>query len=206
MPYVSKIYVNYTDCDSGLKFELPALLTEQGLVISHLRYLAWFNSKSASWKERSVFSLKLLIQYIHSKPGYRKATELLKSFTVTLVAGTINYEELNDPLGLFWKSRPIRDANSILFHITHYTDFLALQDGYSTSRINPFRKATSYEERLNWCAYYHKQQNVFLNHLTRYDEAKSQANKVRMIGHFPDSKIDNEKATRFPEAHIERLI
>jgi site-specific recombinase XerD len=206
MPYVRKVSTTYTDCDSGLRFELPALLTEQGLVISHLRYLAWFNVKSASWKERAVFSLKLLIQYVHSAPNYKKSTELLKSFTQALNTGTIDYHACNDPLGLFWKPRTIRDTNNILFHITHYTDFLALQDGYSTSRINPFRKATNYEERLNWCAYYHKQQNVFLNHLSHYSQAKDQASKVRMITQLPNTKIENEKAMKFPDEHIERLL
>lgn len=208
MPFVKKISVNYVDCDSGLRFELPGLFTEQGLIISHLRYLAWFNTKSESWKERAVFALKLLIEYIHAVPNsdYDKATQLLKSFTETLLTGTIDYKTLNDPLDLYWKPRKVRDANNILFHITHYTDFLALQDGYASSRVNPFRKATSYEERLNWCAYYHKQQNVFLNHLSSYDKAKSKAQKVRLIGKFPESKIENEKVVRFPEDQIERLI
>lgn len=206
MSFVKKINVNYTDCESGLRFELPGLFTDQGLIVSHLRYLAWFHTKSESWKERSVFSLKLLIQYIHAVPNYDKVTDLLKSFTERLITGTINYKELDDPLGLYWKPRKVRDANNILFHITHYTDFLALQEGYPSSRINPFRKASSYEERLNWCAYYHKQQNVFLNHLTSYEKAKSQANQVRLVGRFQDSKVDNEKVSRFPEDQIERLI
>jgi hypothetical protein len=206
MPFIKKLHVNYTDCDSGLTFELPGLFTEDGLIVSHLRYLAWFNGKSESWKERSVFSLKLLIEYIHVVPNQDRVTELLKSFTVTLITGSINYKDLNDPLGLYWKPRNVRDANNILFHITHYTDFLALQNGYASSRINPFRKATSYEERLNWCAYYHKQQNVFMNHLTNYERAKAQTRQVRLVGKFPDSKIENEKVTRFPDEHIERLI
>ena len=206
MPYVKKINVNYTESESGLRFELPGLFTEQGLIISHLRYLAWFNSKSESWKERSVFSLRLLIQYIHAVPKYEKVTELLKSFTVALQTGTINYQDISDPLDLYWKPRDLKDVNNILFHITHYTDFLALQDGYSSSRINPFRKASGYEERLNWCAYYHKQKNVFLSHLNDKQKAQDQANKVRLIQQYQTSKVDNEKVVRFPEEHIERLI
>ncbi|MBE0470715.1 MAG: site-specific integrase [Methyloprofundus sp.] len=206
MAFVKKINVNYVDLDSGLRFGLPALFTDQGLIISHLRYLAWFNQKSESWKERSVFSLKLLIEYIHAVPNYDKATELLKSFTESLVTGTIDYDTLNDPLGLFWRPRKTSNANNILFHLTHYTDFLALQEGYTSSRVNPFRKATSYEERLNWCAYYQKQQNVFLNHLTPKSYIRSQVQKVRLISGFANNKVDNEKVTRFPEEHVERLI
>ena len=101
MAFVKKIHVNYTDCDSGLSFELPAAFTEMGLIVSHLRYLAWFNTKSESWKERSVFSLKLLIEYIYVVPSYEKTTELLKSFTETLIIGTTNYELFNDPLDLY---------------------------------------------------------------------------------------------------------
>jgi len=206
MPFVKKIHVNYKDSESGQIFNLPGLFTEKGLIVSHLRYLAWFNAKSESWKERSVFSLKLLIEYITAVPNYEKVTELLKSFTEALIAGTIDYSRIDDPLDLYWKPRKNRDANNILFHITHYTDFLALQDGYSSSRFNPFRKASSYEERLNWCAYYHKQSNVFLNHLTSIQKAKHEAQRVRIIGNFSENKFDNEKVIRFPEDQVERLI
>ena len=67
---------------------------------------------------------------------------------------------ITDALDLYWRQRTVRDTNNLLFHITHYTDFLMLQDEHSTIRVNPFRKATSYEERLNWCAYYHKNYGV----------------------------------------------
>ena len=47
---------------------------------------------------------------------------------------------------------------------------------------------------------------MFLNHLTSYGKSVSHANRVRLIGKFPDSKIENEKVTRFPDEHVERLI
>ena len=206
MAYVKKILVNYTDCVSGLRFELPALLTDQGVIISHLRYLSWFNSKSQSWKERSVFSLRLLIEYIHARPNFEKVTELLKSFSVNLVTGTINYDKLNDESNLYWKPRKIQDVNNIIFHITSYTDFLSIQDGYEGSRVNPWKKASGYEERLNWCAYYQKQKNVFLNYLSDTGKAKHFNKMVRLVGNLTDLKVENDNVVRFPENHIERLI
>jgi site-specific recombinase XerD len=206
MAYTTKIYVNYSDNESKQDFNLPALYTDKGLVISHLRYLAWFNNKSESWRERSIFSLKLLLDYINALPDISSATQALKSFTTALVAGTIDYKSLDDETELFWEPRKIRDANNILFHITHYTDFLALQDNYSSSRVNPFRDASSYEERLNWCAYYHKQANVFLNHLSNHNSARERSQKIRLIGAMPDSKVDTEKAIRFPENYFDKLI
>lgn len=203
MAYVKKIYVNYTDCTTRTCLILPCLISEKGIIISHLRYLAWFNFKSASWKERSCFALKLLLKYINSIPEIDSATKVLKSFTEALITGTIDPTNNTDPLNLYWRPRTVRDTNNLLFHITHYTDFLVLQDQYSSNRVNPFRKATSYEERLNWCAYYHKQANVFLNHLSKREPTQQQ---VRMVGAFKESMHDTEYATRFPEDQIERLL
>ncbi|HHX4906376.1 TPA: gamma-mobile-trio recombinase GmtY [Acinetobacter baumannii] len=203
MAYVKKIYVNYKDCSTQTTLVLPCILTEKGIIISHLRYLAWFNSKSEAWKERSCYALKLLLKYINATPNLDSATKVLKAFTEALITGTINSSNNTDPLELYWRPRSVRDTNNLLFHITHYTDFLALQDDHVTNRVNPFRKATGYEERLNWCAYYHKQANVFLNHLTKKDISPQQ---VRVVGSFREDLIDFEYAVRFPEQHLERLL
>jgi len=203
MAYVKKIYVNYRDCTSHSSLTLPCIFTEKGIIISHLRYLAWFNSKSAAWKERSCYALQLLLKYINSVPNIESATKLLKAFTEALITGTIDYSNGKDPLELYWRPRSVRDTNNLLFHITHYTDFLTLQDEHSSIRVNPFRKATCYEERLNWCAYYHKQANVFLNHLTSNQLTQDQ---VRLVDSFKESLFDFEYAVRFPEDQIERLL
>ncbi|MDM1735350.1 site-specific integrase [Acinetobacter towneri] len=203
MAYVKKIYVNYKDCSTQTTLVLPCILTEKGIIISHLRYLAWFNSKSEAWKERSCYALKLLLKYINATPNLDSATKVLKAFTEALITGTIHSPNNTDPLELYWRPRTVRDTNNLLFHITHYTDFLALQDEHATNRVNSFRKATSYEERLNWCAYYHKQANVFLNHLTKKDLSLQ---KVRLVGSYREDLIDFEYAVRFPEDQIERLL
>ncbi len=203
MAYVKKIYVNYKDWSTQTTLVLPCILTEKGIIISHLRYLAWFNSKSEAWKERSCYALKLLLKYINATPNLDSATKVLKAFTEALITGTIHSPNNTDPLELYWRPRTVRDTNNLLFHITHYTDFLALQDEHATNRVNPFRKATSYEERLNWCAYYHKQANVFLNHLTKKDLSLQ---KVRLVGSYREDLIDYEYAVRFPENQIERLL
>lgn len=201
-----KLSVNYTDTASGNRYQLPAVYTQSGILISHLRYLAWYSEKSDSWREKSIFAVRLLIDYMEAVPTFRKATVLLKSFTEALVTGTIDYQSCDDPLGLFWKPRDLTIANNILFHITHYTDFLAVQDGYEHSRINPFRRATSWEERMNWCAYYHKQAGVFLNHLSSYSEAQKAATRKRLIYTPIQLMISNDKAERFPEDKIDSLI
>ncbi|NNG81336.1 gamma-mobile-trio recombinase GmtY [Acinetobacter sp. ANC 5378] len=206
MAFIKKIYVNYKDCSNNSSFTLPAILTDKGIVISHVRYLAWNNSKSESWKERSCFALCLLLKYIQAVPDINNATQVLKSFTEALVTGTIDLATFTDPLNLYWRAREVKDANNLLFHITNYTDFLSAQDGHLSNRVNPFRKATSYEERLNWCAYYHKQANVFLNHLSNTSAVSKQLSSTRTVQPHMAPKIENEYAVRFPEEHLDRLL
>lgn len=206
MAYVHRVNVKYYEQGTHNSIVLPALYCESGIITSHLRYLANYHQKSGSWKERSIFSLKLLITYINAVPSFNKATDLLRSFTKSLATGTINYEDFIDPLGLYWKSRSVNDVNNILFHITHYTDFLALQDGYESSRINPFRKATKHEERLNWCAYYNKQANVFLNHLNKRSDACFENERIREINGYAVPKIEQENVIKFPEEHLNELL
>lgn len=206
MQHTLKLAVSYSDTASGNQYQLPAVYTRSGILISHLRYLAWYSEKSDSWKEKSIFAVRLLIDYIESAPGFSKTTALLKNFTEALVTGTIDYQSSNCPLGIFWKPRDLTVANNILFHITHYTDFIAQQDGYDHGRTNPFRAASGWEERMNWCAYYHKQANVFLNHLSSYSDAQKAAARKRLVYTPIQLMISNDKAERFPENKIERLI
>lgn len=206
MPFAHKVQVRYVDVASGNVYLLPAVYTESGVIASHLRYLAWFSYKSESWKERSVFSLRLLISYINSLSGKIIAIDLLKSFTRSLVTGTIDYESCNDPMGLFWPPRSTFDVNNILFHITHYTDYLARQPEYETARINPFVKATGYEERLNWCAYYNRNANVFLNHLKKRADAYLEVGRTRAVAGYRDPKIDNDKVVKFPDDMVYVLL
>lgn len=101
MAYVKKIYVNYKDWSTQTTLVLPCILTEKGIIISHLRYLAWFNSKSEAWKERSCYALKLLLKYINATPNLDSATKVLKAFTEALITGTIHSPNNTDPLELY---------------------------------------------------------------------------------------------------------
>ena len=87
-----KLAVSYIDAASGNKHDLPAIYTRSGILISHLRYLAWYSDKSSSWKEKSIFAVRLLIDYIEAASSIKKTVVLLKKFSEVLVTGTINYE------------------------------------------------------------------------------------------------------------------
>jgi len=163
--------------------------------------------QSQSWKEKSIFSLRLLIEYINAHTKcFDQPVTLLQSFTDCLTTGTFDYEVCYDPSGLYWRPRSIPDANSILAHITHYTDALALQKGYDENQFNPFRDATKIEEHLNWCAYYQKQKHVFLNHLSNQNKAHYYNSKQRSVSQLKTPTISDEKIYRFPEEHFNDLL
>ena len=207
MSYVVKIKARYTTNIYRKTFRLPALLTENGLLISHLRFLAENSNKSQSWIERNTYSVMLLVKYINANGNkFVAGSDLLRSFVIALTFGTIDRDTLEDNSGLYWSPRKARDANIILYHITSYTDFLSEKSGHKENRINPFRKATSIEERLNYCAHIHRQDRSFLKHLSQQNKEKYNLNLVRKIRAHRPPMYRLEDFFRFPASKISKLL
>ncbi|WP_083920979.1 gamma-mobile-trio recombinase GmtY [Hahella ganghwensis] len=205
--YAIKIRTRYRNDQTSRELALPAIYTESGLLISHLRYLADNSYKSGSWLDRSVFAVMLLIRYINANQSvFEDATSLLRSFSQCLSLGTVNPSTLEDESRLYWSPRSSEDANTLLGHITTYTDWLSDQPEYDQQRINKFRKATSVEQRLNWCAYYHKHARVFLNHLYLPNSPTSSLNHVRQVQTHQRASIQVATTKRFPTSEIRRLL
>jgi site-specific recombinase XerD len=201
-----KINTLYKNDKTGRELKLPGLLTQDGLLISHLRYLA-DHKQGASWRERSVYAMRQLILFINANVGrYEKNTELLEAFAKALEYGTIDLSSSTDPLGLYWTSRKAADAKNLLYLITMYTDWLSKQEGHDLALANPFRTATKTEERLNWCAYYQKEENVFLRHLHSDEIAANRHKLVRKIRTHDVPTSNRRSSKRFPESEIDNLL
>lgn len=207
MTYVTKVKVRYRNDETGREIQLPGLLTQGGVLLSHLRYLASEQTKSASWKERSTFAVKLLIRYLNANEDrFQDTRDLLSAFAQSIEIGTINSSTLLDPSGLYWMPRKPEDFRTLLFHLTKYTDWLAERPEYNTKRANPFRKANTEEERMNWCAYYNKEARVFLSHLSDPDEAAVRNEQVRSTRTSRVPKSIGRITKRFPEHEINNLL
>ncbi|MEZ8370745.1 gamma-mobile-trio recombinase GmtY [Vibrio splendidus] len=203
MSFVIKRGVNYKSGKGRPLFRFPALFTESGLLISHLRYLHENRYKSQSWLERNTFAVELFLKFIEHQVSYfSSATDLLRAFVEALQFGTI--QDGQDNSGLFWGPRRNEDLNILLRHITDYCDYLDTIHGTDLPKLNPLRKATHAEERLQWCAYYRRRSHCFLNHLANPSARQfSLARKVRgPERHF----VDIEAVYRFPEDRIEDLL
>ncbi|MBB1327399.1 site-specific integrase [Pseudoalteromonas sp. SR45-1] len=209
MSYVLKIKCKYKVDKTGISHEFPCVLTKSGVLTSHIQYLYMKRARSQSWVERSVFSIILLIKYIdantknHSNNQKFNGVEMLRSFTTALNLGTIDRIG-RDSSGLFWRARETKDAEVILNHITQYTDFYSAKNENKLP-TNTFRKASHIEEKINWCAYYHRQKHVFLNHL----EKKAAVDKIKFVRSIKSDQpeiIKNEKVFKFPEDKIGTLL
>lgn len=203
MSFVIKRRVAYKAHQSGASFYFPAIFTENGLLLSHLRYLYTNRSKSQSWLERNSFAVELLLKFIERQASnFLLATDLLRAFVEALQFGTIHNGE--DSSGLFWSARRNEDVNVLLRHITDYCDYLDTVHGTDLPKLNPLRKATHVEERLQWCAYYRRHSRSFLNHLA--NRSRQQFSVVRMIRGPERHLVDIESVYRFPEDRIEDLL
>ncbi|PSV32179.1 MULTISPECIES: gamma-mobile-trio recombinase GmtY [Photobacterium] len=203
MAYSLKRRVSYKVSTASLSHSFPAIFTKSGLLISHLRYLYSNRSKSTSWMERNAFAVELLLKFIdHQDSKFSSATELLRAFVEALQFGTI--QDGQDDSGLFWSPRRNEDVNVLLRHITDYCDYLDTVHGTDLPKLNPMRKATHSEDRLQWCAYYRRHSRSFLNHLAKPSQEQfSVARKIR----GPESHlVDIEAVYRFPEDRIEDLL
>lgn len=207
MGYVLRTKARYRNDNTGRLLLLPALLTEQGILISLLRFMAAYQRRSQQWRERLTFAVTLLIHFIHAnQDAVQNPVKLLEAFSAALFEGTVNPLDHTDPSGLFWSPRRWDDASYLLNLINQYTDWLAKQEGNGGKPINHFRAASGYEERMNWCAYYNKKKRVFLNHLEEPADIVERMRKFRVVSGREQHKYDLEEAKRFPEEHIENLL
>lgn len=204
MAYILKRHVNYKANQSALMVTLPAIFTEKGLLVSYLRFLYSKRHRSQSWIERNVFAVELLLKFINAHINTStSATEMLRSFVDTLCFGSIDNSN-DDQSGLYWQSRKVEDVNVLLGHINFYCDYLDELHGHELPNLNPLRKATKAEERMRWCAYYKRQSNCFLNHLS--NPSKHQSSVVRNIQGPLNHLLAIESVHRFPEEHFERFL
>ncbi|MEZ9862488.1 gamma-mobile-trio recombinase GmtY [Vibrio breoganii] len=203
MAYTLKRRVSYRTSAASLSHNLPAIFTESGLLISHLRYLYSNRSKSPSWMERNTFAVEFLLKFIECQvSNFSLATDLLRAFVEALQFGTI--QDGQDNSGLFWSPRRNEDVNVLLHHITDYCDYLDTIHGTDLPKLNPLRKATHAEECMRWCAYYRRHSRSFLNHLAK--PSTQQFSLARVI-HGPERHlVDVEEVYRFSEDRIEDLL
>ena len=203
MPTVDT-YAKVVVDDSGFRSEIPVLLTEKGIVQPLLDYLLNKQTdRGQHWQRHVVSAAKMLLEYMEvNQHNFLDPITLFQSFAARLFTGTIGDDGL-DPSGLYWIPASTAMANRHLNALKGLTDYLA--DHQGVLHMNPLVKASSYDQRLNYAAWYRRNQNDFLGHIqdkTINDTVRT-ARNVR--GRRALSKTSDD-AVAFPERLFERFF
>lgn len=195
-----RVCATIVEDNTGIKSQLPVLLTEQGELSSVTDYLLKLEADgvSASIIKGFLQAVSLLLAYIEAnKDLFPEPKILFKTFAKRLYSGTIGEDGL-DPSGLYWVPSSTNNVNKHIHRLTAFTDWLADKQG--TEPMNPLREATPHEQRLNYAAWFRKNQNDFLGHIEDKDINKT-IRKVRTIkGRTPLTKTEDDTIS-FPERH-----
>ena len=202
--YLSSVKVKATvvEDNTGIKSQLPVLLTEQGELSVVTDYLLKMeaNDVSASVMNQFIQVVSLLLDYMEANKGLFKDPKILfQTFAKRLYSGTIGEDGL-DPSGLYWMPSSTEHVNKHIHRLTAFTDWIAKKQG--TEPMNPLRDATSHEQRLNYAAWFRKNQNDFLGHIEDKSINKTIRKARTMKGRTPLTKTEDD-AVAFPEKHWE---
>ncbi len=183
--------------DTGISYMLPVLVTESGVLTPLLDYLlSRHHDRSASWAERVVHATYLLMQYMEAnKHSFSDPKLLFESFAQRLYTGTIN-DYGNDPSGLYWLPTSTKTANGLIVSLTGLTDYVAFSLGRQP--INPITQSSTFEQRLNYAAWFRRTQHDFLGHIQ--DKSVSTIiNQARLIKGRRSQVTVHDDAIGFPE-------
>lgn len=195
--------------DENTQIRLSVIFTKQGILKSYLDYSIYNKNKSQSWHDASTRSVCLLVEFVEfNETYYRYPSDLFKAFADKLFTGTVN-EDGVDSTGLRWSRKSIQSANKTISYITQYSDWLCVNKGMGNKKnLNPWREATSHEERLNWAAYSHRHSNAFLGHTWSHKSAKEKNKLSRNVRYKQDDRADDDDYAekRFPDEYINDLL
>jgi transposase len=207
MGYIKINPKTYID-NSGRSLNFPILLIDYGgetfQVFKQMhRYQVRNREKSISWHNKLCYITGLLLEYLEAnEENYTDAKNFFENFADIIYSGTIS-DDAHDPSGLYWLPKSPENANQLLQILSEFSDWLSYYCG--AEQLNPWRKATSFEERLNYMAVYNKREHMFLGHLHDYHEISRLAKQVRNVKRrkVPYSHRDIKE---FPEEEVVNLL
>lgn len=204
MPSV-RVYATIVEDNTGIKSQLPVLLTEQGELSSVTDYVLNLEADgvSASVMKGFLQAVSLLLAYMEAnKDLFSDPKILFQTFAKRLYSGTIGDDGL-DPSGLYWVPSSTSNVNKHIYRLTAFTDWLAKKQG--SELMNPLRDATPHEQRLNYAAWFRKNQNDFLGHIKDKSINKTIRKARTLKGRTPLTKTEDD-AISFPGEHWETFF
>lgn len=193
-----KIKATIIEDNTGIKSLIPILLTEQGELSSVTDYLLKLEVDDVSNSVMNEFirSVSLLLDYMEAnRDQFSDPKVLFQTFAKRLYTGTIGEDGL-DSSGLYWVPSSTSNVNKYIYRLTAFTNWLAEKQG--TKPMNPLCDATPHEQRLNYAAWYRRNQNNFLGHIKDKTVNKTTRKARTIKGRTPLTKAEGD-AVAFPE-------
>jgi len=164
--------------NTGIAMELPFIMTDYGPLHSLIDYLLHhFHSKSPAWRQKVVQAVGMFLDYLAAnRDCFEDPKEFFASFVQRLYSGTIG-ENGVDPSGLYWLPRERGMVRQLSSQVAAFSDWLSKQKG--TEPLNPWRRATTFEQMLNWAAFHQRHSRAFLGHTWDMNKASETALRAR---------------------------
>lgn len=207
MKHVKVLTKTFRD-NTGKSIELYSILIEHNGETSLLHPLHEYQLKnhtmSRSWHDKLIQAVELMLYYIDANQNcFSSPIDFFESFSESIYSGTIN-EDGYDPSGLYWLPKRTKTASNLLSQLNQFSDWMVVN--YNSKPLNPWREATSYEERLNWMAINNKSNKSFLGHLDSSLKMSDTARQARNIMQRKTPSGDKVEVKAFPEDKIHELL
>jgi site-specific recombinase XerD len=202
---VSRLNIHVIRDNTGIKKQVPVLFIDGKPFIPLINYMLNRHTSPAI-NEKLIQAITLLLEYMEANQNiFEKSHKMFEAFVGALYDGTIGKDGI-DPSGLYWKPKLASNANSIVHRITSFNEY-CLIDSEGVKPINPWREATTTEERMAWAAWSHRKNNSFLSHLMSSRAVKASMSSSRMVATKTPPKVDHlHKARQFPDKDFNKLI
>ncbi|MBS9403091.1 site-specific integrase [Halomonas sp. TRM85114] len=191
--------------NTGVTSEIPLLMTAEGEVSSLTDYLLILhaNGRSKSMMNKVVRSVAMLLEYLEANTeAFTDPEQMFQTFVRRLYSGTTSESGL-DPSGLFWVPASETTVKERIDALSAFTEWLATKQG--TTPLNPLRKASPHEERLNYAAWFRCNQNDFLGHI-KDKSISTTVKRARSIKGRTLLMRTEDDAIAFPNAKFEAFF
>ncbi len=200
--FATKVTARIAEDSSGVTTDIPVILTDEGVLTTVTDYVLsrHLNGASLSTIQSHIRSIILLIEFMDANEGmFHDPEQMFSVFVRRLYSGTVGVDGL-DPSGLYWIPASTGTVARHIFNLTIFTDWLS-DKGYGKP-LNALRTATRHEERIQYAAWFRKNQNDFLGHIKdkSFNNTVKRARSIK--GRAPLAKT-NDDAIAFPSGKFE---
>lgn len=206
--FSTSVKVNVQLDHHDLPLEMQAILVNDGMLMSHLKYLikSKMEGRGDGWITKSIQAVRYLIDYtIINKENFSNPHDLFMAFSHRINSGTISRDG-SDPSMLRWGPRSSISAKELINHVVKYSDWLCDQTDDISLLVNPLRKASKSETLVNLAAYNQRMNRSFLKHTYNEEHEEAAVKYVRALKHKKEISTFDDPEKPFDENKIWDLL